>query len=777
MPVQSLRSTRDVLMADEMLQGELFCRKLSDATDAWLSEIADEASSSKVKRVALLAIGGYGRQELCPFSDLDLLLVYDTRGNVKEFADRLWYPVWDEGVKVDHAVRRPKEVLAVASNDLRVALGLLDARLIWGDGSVAEPLLERVREQWRTRWAGDFLPALEHQMGERHRVEGDVAFLLEPNLKEAHGGLRDVNVMRSLPSCAPHLQDLVDLSVIDSAAATLVSVRVELHRSAGRELDRLLLQDQDHVAETLGFIDADALCRSVAEAGKSIAFLSDETWRRRRLWEPGAQRDSASAPPDRWIEPGIIVHDGEVALDGTFEIHDDPSIMWRLAAAAAEQDLPISITALQHLEAASIDFGEPWPDEVRSALVRLLRAGHRAIPAFESLDRVGLVTQALPEWSHVRHYHQRNAYHRFTVDRHLLEAAANASTLTEGIDRPDLLVVGALLHDIGKGLKGDHTELGIELIGSMAPRMGFSDDDVEVLKALVRNHLLLADTATRRDLADPKTIETVAAAVETPSTLRILGALTKADSLATGSSAWSPWKEQLVDELVARTLLALGDESAQVPVAPQAPERFLSMLDQVRETSRAQILIDPPRVIVAAPDRPGLLADVAGTLALHRLDVLAADAEGFDGVALDVFTVSAISGKWPTSEELAHDLDRVLDHELDLPGLLERQAETYAHGQRPWSAQPSALEVKLDNDASFDSTVIEVRAPDRIGLLHQLTSTLFASGLDVVAARVATIGGDVVDAFYVRTPEGLKLLDQAEQADLCETMMEQLTPS
>ena len=246
-------------MADTALRGASFCRKLSDVTDSWLSEIAAEAVAGAPRRIALLAVGGYGRQELCPYSDLDLLLVHEGRRDIKQVADRLWYPVWDEGIRIDHAVRRPKEVLKTASGDLRVALGLLDARLIWGDPKLIDPVVEKVGQLWRSELASAFLPALEEQMADRHRDQGDVAFLLEPNLKEAHGGLRDVSVLRALASCSPKLEELVDLDAISSAADTLTAVRVELHRSSGRALDRMLLQEQDQIAAALSYDDADAL--------------------------------------------------------------------------------------------------------------------------------------------------------------------------------------------------------------------------------------------------------------------------------------------------------------------------------------------------------------------------------------------------------------------------------------------------------------------------------------------------------------------------------------
>ena len=757
----SLRASRDLLMSDSTLTGNQFCRRLSDETDSWLSMIAERAAGKSERRLALVAVGGYGRRELCPFSDLDLVLIHEGRRDIKEVADALWYPVWDEGVRVDHAVRRPKEVLKAAGGDLRVALGLLDARVIWGDSRVAEPVIEKVRHLWRNSISQEFIPSLETQMRERHRLEGDVAFLLEPNLKEAHGGLRDVSVLRALSSCAPRLADLVDLDVINRAAATLTSVRVELHRTSGRALDRMLLQEQDSVAAALGYRDADELCHAVSEAGRSIARLSDEIWRRRTMWAPGKNQNYEFDNARLDVEAGIVITNGEVGLSPSAEVATDSSLIWRVAAVGAERDLPISLGAVHRLADRTPPAPSPWPEGVLQSLIRLLLCGHRAIPAFETLDHLGLVTHLMPEWEHVRHHHQRNAYHRFTVDRHLLETAANAAGLAETVDRQDLLVIGALLHDIGKGLPGDHTDVGIEIVGSLAPRMGFNEADVHILQDLVRHHLLLADTATRRDLSDPATIERVAELVGDRTTLAVLGALTKADSLATGSSAWGSWKEQLVNDLVRRTDALLAGATTPAP-SNELSEEHRALVDSVLTTSEPALLLAPPTVVVAAPDRPGLLAQVTGVLALHGLGVQSADAMSTDGVAIETFTVDAAIGLWPTHEDLRHVLGEVLALRVDLTVLLENREETYSGARRTWSAHPIIPSVTVDNDESAQATILEVRAADQLGLLHRLTSVLFECDLDVTAARVSTIGGEVVDAFYVRDQSGAKLDDDAQ---------------
>ena len=243
-------------------------------------------------------------------------------------------------------------------------------------------------------------------------------------------------------------------------------------------------------------------------------------------------------------------------------VNRDPSLVLRAAAAAAAAGVRIHRASLDRLAAALAPLPDPWPEEARAAFVDLLLAGHRAIPVIEALDQMGLWERVLPEWPAVRSKPQRNAYHRFTVDRHLIETAANAADLVARTDRPDLLVLGALLHDIGKGFPGDHTDVGIDLLATIGPRMGLPPDDVAVLQSMVRHHLLLPDVATRRDLDDPATTTAVAEAVGDQLTLGLLAGLTEADSLATGPAAWGRWKADLVRDLVRRTAHVLGGGAA-----------------------------------------------------------------------------------------------------------------------------------------------------------------------------------------------------------------------
>ena len=746
--------------------GQEFCRRYAAEADAWLSGLAEQAAGDAHRHLALVAVGGYGRSSLCPYSDLDVVLVHNGHRDIAKVADAIWYPVWDEGVHLDHSVRRPSEVITAASEDVRVALGLLDARLVWGEPGIVEPLLEKARAAWRDRLGALYLPLLKEQMAGRRAIAGDVAFLLEPDLKESHGGLRDVSVLRAISAFAPLLADYADLASVEGATALLTDIRVELHRLAQREHDKLLLQDQDQVAAALAFEDADALMLAVSTAGRQIAWVSDDVWRRRRLWDPSPEpkrrfrRSTIHQGTDHVLTdlgPDMIEVHGEIALTPLAPVSDDASLPLRLAATAARVDRPIAKASLHRLADRMPPAGDPWSEGTRTAFVELLGLGRPAIDKIESLDQHGLFVRLIPEWAAVRNKPQRNAYHTYTVDRHLLEAVALAAGLTDTVERPDLLLVGTLLHDIGKGFPGDHTTVGIEVVDRIGTRMGFDKDDVAVLVDLVRYHLLLPDTATRRDLDDPTTIARVAQAAGNRLTLHLLAALTEADSKATGPSAWGAWKAGLVADLVERT-----DHVLQGETPPPAPDHIVEsnreLMAEVRATGLPSVSLQPPHVIVAAPDRSGLFSSVAGALALNGMDVRAANISGEEGIAVEVFTVEVARGTWPDTAKFREDLAAVLSDRLALGERLSERERVYPL-RRGSAAHLPGSDVSIDNEASETATVLEVRAPDEIGLLHRITATLFDLGLDVVSARVSTLGEMVVDAFYVRESGGSKVTD------------------
>lgn len=738
-------------MASNDLQGHAWCNGYADQADEWLSGLLEEAAGGDLRDLALVAVGGYGRRMLCPYSDLDVLLLHDARRDVGEIADRVWYPIWDEHIHLDHSVRTPREVVSAASSDQRVMLGLLDARLVAGDVSLADGLVERVQQRWRSdtrRW----LPALAESVKERHEARGAVAFLLEPDLKESHGGLRDVEMIDALSRGLPFLTEGSMSEGVSEAREELLRIRVELHRGAGRALDRLLLQEQDRVAESLGYGDADDLMVSLASAAGKIVRASDDAWSRALSWMKGPTGRLFSR--DRPLGSGLVLRDGQVALATGASPASDHSLGVRAADAAARLGVPVAYAALERIREESGSPPVPWPDSLRFSFLALLGAGRAAIQVIETLDEIGVWGLLLPEWEAVRHRPQRNAYHRYTVDRHLLETVVHASEMVRLVARPDLLLMGALLHDIGKGRPGDHSEKGAELAERCATRMGFSPDDIAVIVRVVRHHLLLPDTATRRDIYDPETVELVARATGDTLTLELLGTLAKADGIATGPAAWSQWKEGLVEELVKLALRRLAGEPAE-----QLPIELSKVESDLVGKRGVGVAIEGSLVSVVAPDRPGLLASVAGVLALHGLDVRSASAIPLPGgsFALERFDAAPSFGD-PESGMVESDLMAVLEGSLSLAARLEERERRYTR-PRMKAARTPEPRVIVDNEASRASTVVEVRASDRVALLFMLASTLFELGLDVRTAKVSTLGHEVVDSFYVVTGDGTKVTD------------------
>ncbi|MFF9570943.1 [protein-PII] uridylyltransferase [Streptomyces sp. NPDC014685] len=780
---------------------------LATLTDHWLTGLFDTAArQTGVRGAALVAVGGYGRGELSPRSDLDLLLLHDGRAEpaaVAALADRLWYPVWDLGLALDHSVRTPAEVRRAADEDLKVQLGLLDARPVAGDRGPVAALRTATLADWRDR-APARLPALAELCRERAERRGELRFLLEPDLKEARGGLRDLTALRAI--AASWVADAPREGLAE-ARRTLLDTRDALHLTTGRATDRLALQEQDQVAEALGLLDADALLRQVYEAARTVSYATDVTWRevfrvlrarsarpRPRLRAvPGDGR--ATAPERRPLADGVVEADGEAVLARTARPERDPVLVLRAAAAAARSGLPLSRHVVRRLATASGPLPVPWPAEAREELVTLLGAGEGTVPVWEALEAEGLITRLLPDWERVHCRPQRNPVHTWTVDRHLIETAVRASSLTRRVGRPDLLLVAALLHDIGKGWPGDHAEAGEVIARDTAARIGFDRHDTDVVATLVRHHLLLVETATRRDLDDPATVHAVAAAVGTTSTLELLHALTEADALATGPAAWSTWRASLVADLVGRVAAVLAGRTPEEPEpagAGAGQERLAAealrtggpvLALHARAGTRDENGAPEPvgvELHIALPDRPGVLPAAAGVLALHRLTVRSAELRtvelptgpGDDPADLLLLSwrVAAEYGSLPRADRLRADLVRALDGSLDIRA---RLAEREAARPRRRGTKAPPPRVTVAAAGSRRATVIEVRAQDAPGLLHRIGRALERGGVRVRSAHVSTLGADAVDTVYVTRRDGTPLPD-AEAAALARAIEDAL---
>ncbi|MEJ3744169.1 [protein-PII] uridylyltransferase [Actinomycetes bacterium KLBMP 9797] len=697
------------------------------ALDMWLTSLPPAWPPG----VALVAFGGLGRLQCAPHSDLDLILLHTGVPGIDELATSLWYPIWDTRIGLDHSVRTIPEALSVAHDDVKVSLSLLDARHVAGDRALTLRLVEAAAEQWR-RIAVRQLSRLREITQTRWKAHGELAFLLEGDLKEAAGGLRDVGILRAIGQAG--LADTMRPAV-RAAHLRLLDIRDALHATVGRRVDRLVAQERASVARLLDLEDGDTLLRRVASDARTIAHALDDAWRSAERLRTGARRRGADGRPlRRPVARDVVEQDGELVLARTaIGARPDPSLSLRVAAAAAVTQLPIARATCEWLAAYAPPLPAPWPDDARSALITLLGAGLGLVPAWETCDRYGLIDAWLPEWTRMRSLPQHNPVHRFTLDRHLVQAAYEATAFTREVDRPDLLLLGAFLHDVGKGLPGDHSTTGVPVASGIATRIGLPPADVQVIEKLVRLHLLLPEVATRRDLSDPVTIKAVADAVGDISTLSLLHGLARADAQATGPAAWSDWKGRLIAELVRRVHIALDTGVLPAPPKPD-PTVVAGPLPVVH--------LEGDKVAVAAADRRGLLAAVAGCLALHRLEVLTADASTVDGRSLVEFRVQPRYGTPPDPFALAVDLRRAVSGDVSVTQRLRGRALA----SRGSGAAPKVV---WHREAATDAVVMELRAADAPGLLYRVSSALDECGAQVRAARISTLGADVVDAFYL----------------------------
>ncbi len=773
-----VRAARDRLVADETLRGRYFGRKLSAVLDEVMAAVLDRFADTPI---ALVALGSYARRELCPGSDVDALLLHDDGTDAGEIADALWYPLWDAGFVLGHATRTVGESRALAATDLDTLTGLMTARVVGGAlAGAAEELITDARRLPRKRRAG-VLDALADAATLRRLRPGLVAEMLEPNLKDGAGGLRDLQALAwagwvigdrdgtgglaALVAAGVLHRD--DVAMLDAANDVLLDVRVALHRATTGRSDVLALQDQDAVAALLGFADADVMIRDLAAAARKVAWVSDDAWSRLRA--PAGRRVRRAARVAE-LAPGIVERDHRLHLTAT---DIDGALLVRVARVAAEQGLSLDRSALAQLRVVEeVD----WDESTRRDFVATLRAGRAVVEVFEALDHENLVRVLLPEWEHVRFRPQRNAYHRFTVDRHLLETVAEAAGLLDRpdapeargaaeLERPAVLLLGALLHDIAKGRPGDHAVVGARVAEDVGARLGLPGPAVADLAWLVREHLLMADTATRRDLADPVAIERFVAHDVTAERLRLLTLLTVADSRATGPAAWGPGKAALVRELADRA----GAAVAGRPVRPDVVEAALpdASLAGPGVVVQWQRLDDGRwRAGVGAPDRPGLLADVAGALSLEGFDIASAEGHSMRGArAAEIFVGVDTFDRLATDDGRAHaarTIEGVLAGSVSVyEGIAARRAAYAAGSRMPTSAE----RVTIVQDASEEATVVEVFAPDEIGLLAVVARVFADLGLDVTLAKVSTTGELAVDVFYVQE-HAAKVTDPLRLASL-----------
>jgi [protein-PII] uridylyltransferase len=786
--------------------------------DACVRELFEE--SGGLEGAALVALGGYGRGELVPFSDIDLLILHrGHRGEeVAAVAKSLFYALWDAGFTVGHAVRTPPECSAVAADRLDSLTAMIDGRILAGDEetwSEAQALvLDLVRENPRA-----FAERLREDAAERHRRFGSVSQLLEPDVKEGAGGLRDVNSLGWLAAGvgsggglvgleAAGLLGAVELQAVEAAHEFLVRVRSALHLGTGRATDSLFLDLHQQIADSLGFADepglraVDGLMRSVFEHARQVTHVAGSAF-------------------DRYLRGGSQPR----------EVSPSPEGVLRVFADLAQEHGVMSPATLDLIEGVELPDLVEWTEGVRETFLEILRAGKEGTKALETMDRMGVLERYLPEWGPVRCRPQRDPYHRYTVDVHLLRSLREmARLLSEGdSDDPlvseatelardhDALLLGALLHDIGKTGEGGHVAVGARVATAALRRMGLPEHTRELAAFVVAQHLLLPDTATRRDLGDEDLVLDIAARVGDPERLAALYLLAAADAEATGPLAWTPWRATLVRELVGKVQRVLergemGAETAEqlgkragalrrllADVDPIEVDRFLLRMPRsylltvpIEQMAAHVAMIRPPigasevrtlarpgarsgtfGLTVVAADRPRLLSWIAGALTLVGLSILTAEVfTTEDGVALDIFEVEGLfepevgQERW---REFRSTLRKAMEGRLRLEHGVAEKRKRYP---KPGAGVP--VKVSAYNDASDFFTIVEVGAPDRIGLLFDVTRTFGELHLDVRLAKVATYAGRVVDVFYVRDELGRKVEDAEQIGEIERTLRARL---
>jgi [protein-PII] uridylyltransferase len=761
-------------------------RRRAELVDAALIELYEAAipAGNRAPRTALVALGGYGRGALCPHSDIDLLLLHDGEEpeSVAMLAEPLLYPLWDAGFSVGHAVRTPEETAALALERLDAATAILDARLLAGDAALLADAFDAVLRPLRAD-PDAFTVRLAGNARDRRERFGSTSYLLEPELKEGGGGLRDIHAFGWLQKVrGPALEDdgllrPPEREQLEVAEEFLTRVRSALHLETGRATDRLLQEQQPGIAEAMGFRDeprliaVDGLMRAVFEHARAVDALTDDIiFRGRRSGDRPVFADELDI-----IEAEAEAEAGSGSGSGDME----------------------------------------WTDAVREAFLQILRAGPAALEGLQALDRLGLLVRLIPEWSDVRCRPQRDPYHRYTVDVHLLRAFAGMARMLEDPDMSDPVEVaaaaqvqerdgallGALLHDVGKNGEGDHVQVGDRVATAILERMRVPKVTIELAGFMVAEHLLLPDTATRRDLTDDDLILGVAARVASPERLAALYLLAKADARATGPAAWTSWRQTLIRELVAKIQRVFERGQMGVEVAerltdgvvrvrdlladepPADVERFVLRMprsyflslppaqiashyatiapdlgrNDVRTSSEPGARPGTYELLVVAADRPGLLSWIAGALSLAGLSILTAQVfTTEDGAAVDLFEVQGAfepevgEERWREFRSL---LRKAIEGRVSLEHrMVEKRRHYPERGDTP-------VTVAVDNDASDFFTVIEVGAPDRLGLLYDITRTLSELELDVHLAKVATYTDRVIDAFYVRDGLGRKVTE------------------
>jgi [protein-PII] uridylyltransferase len=850
------------------LTGISAARSLSNLQDATIQVLYDFATKhfyyaqnpTAAERIAIVATGGYGRGELAPGSDIDLLFVRPFKQtpwgeSVIEF---ILYMLWDLGLKVGHATRSLGECVRLSKQDITIRTAILEARYLWGDQKLYDELRKKFWTEVATGNGQDFVEAKLAERNERHARQGESRYLVEPNIKEGKGGLRDLQTLYWIGKYLYHVDDaaaLVEHNVFtkdeyktfQKAEAFLWDVRVRLHHLVGRAEERLSFDVQPELATEMKFTDENPR-RAVEAFMKTYFLVAKDVGDLTRIFCAALEdQNKKHRPTLASMLPGFLkprtggddffVENGRLTARSNI-FRSDPINLIRIFHIADTKFVDVHPDALRtitrSLDAITDDVRRD--PEANRLFLEILSSRNNPERALRLMNEAGVFGRFVPEFGRVVGLMQFNMYHHYTVDEHLIRAVGNVAAIDHGqlrdehplstdiikrIKSREALYVAILLHDIAKGLPGDHSEVGAAIANSLCPRLGLKPEDTAAVMWLVKNHLVMSDMAQKRDISDPKTVKDFVGQVQTPEMLRLLLVLTVADIRAVGPGVWNGWKGQLLRELYyeAEGVMSGGDavparaarvehakaalklritdmpEAAQERAVSRHYDNYWLAFDDAAHERHARLMAEADakgelfslaaesndfrsvtEIVLFTPDHPGLFSQLAGAVSISGGTIV--DAKAFtttDGFALDVFSVQDADGGTfgdaARVERLRQSIERTL------------RGEVYprrAIAQRPAKKRSSAFrvtpQINFDNEASSSATVVEVEGLDRPGLLYEVTDALFQSGLSISSAMVSTYGERAVDVFYVRDGFGHKVRHEERLKSIHARLLKALEP-
>jgi len=819
-----------------------FLRQHSDMVDGLVRKAFQKAQSqASSPSVCLIAVGGYGRAELAPYSDVDLLLLYSSskKEDLPPLIEKILYPLWDLGLEISCSSRSINECLRMAQSDLHVKTSLIDGRYLDGEYEFFRSLYGLFTKKILHRKIHQFAETLAKDLHSRHHKYEDPAYALEPNIKEGEGGLRDFQIGRWIIR-AKFKTDRWDSilfpdhsRMLEKSLQFLWAVRNQLHLLSERRQDDLTFELQEKIAPTLGFPHGpqgvEEMMRQYHLSTQRISnFVRDIL--ERALYEPSWFKKTFFFFQRKKIDENFGIAHGELHLLNPVIFKNDPSQMMTLfehcQTYQVAMDFRVEETVLEALP--FIDERFRHSEKVNQTFLSILKRGREVETILKKMHELGLLSRYIPEFSDVEGKIHYDLYHVHPVDIHSILAVEEMSKLRDGhyqkdyplltslirgIEKPEILFLATLLHDIGKGTEGNHSLTGVEIVNHIGERMGLSAEDRELIGFFVKQHLLMVETALRRDLHDEQVILRFATKTENLYRLKMLYLLTFADIKAVGPEAWTSWKNTLLMELFLKTShffegggvvrpFLKGDEIIQKlkeslspeiisEYAEQLPDRYLSSyssaeiahhIEMARSIEKDLLLVEwemeketQAKVTLCTRDRYGLFSKITGSMFLSRLNILEAQIHTWgNGIVLDTFWVEdATKDIDRRLQQFKKDLEEILGGKSSVKDLLSKRKESNRIIQKVIPKVPG--EVKINNLDSDFYTIIEITGEDRLGILYEITDALTDFGCNFHFARISTLGNRIVDVFYVQDEYGEKIEDRNRIDQLKKTVLQHLT--